>query len=79
MQPPPLRLLSKPQTRGCTDSVYCPDGGGQDPFGGTKDGDKWAPMADAPNRWVQVGTWGSDATNTCLGHHQVAGGQFGDP
>jgi hypothetical protein len=36
-------------------------------------------MADAPNRWVQVGTWGSDATNTCLGHHQVAGGQFGDP
>lgn len=39
----------------CPYSVYCPDGGGNPPIGGTKGGDKWSPMSDGVNRWVQVG------------------------
>lgn len=57
----------------CPYSVICPDGGAMPPLGGTKGGDKWSPMSDATNRWVQVGVWGGDATNTCLGHHEIAG------
>jgi hypothetical protein len=57
----------------CPYSVYCPNGGGSPPFGGTKPGDKWSPMSDAPNRLVQVGLWGGSAANTCLGHHEIAG------
>jgi hypothetical protein len=61
----------------CPYSVYCPAGGGSPPLGGTKSGDKWSPMADGANRWVQVGIWGGSASNTCLGHHQIAGGVHG--
>ena len=63
----------------CPYQIYCPDGGGSPPLGGTKAGDKWSPMSDATNRWVQVGTWGGNAVNTCLGHHEIAGGVHGDP
>jgi hypothetical protein len=61
----------------CPYDVYCPDGGGSPPLGGTKSGDRWAPMSDGANRWVQVGIWGGSASNTCLGHHQIAGGVHG--
>ena len=79
MQPLPLRLLPKLKESGCTDEIYCPDGGGQPPVGGTKPGDKWSPMADGTNRWVQVGMWAGSAQNTCLGHHEIANGVHGDP
>ena len=39
----------------CTYATYCPQGGGNPPIGGVKRGDEWAPFADEPNRWVQVG------------------------
>ena len=63
----------------CPYEIYCPDGGGSPPLGGTKAGDKWSPMSDGTNRLVQVGTWGGNAVNTCLGHHEIAGGVHGDP
>jgi hypothetical protein len=63
----------------CPYEVICPEGGGSPPVGGTKSGDKWSPMSDGANRWVQVGVWNGDATNTCLGHHEIAGGVHGDP
>jgi hypothetical protein len=44
------------------------------PLGGMKRGDEWAPMADEPNRWVQVGLWGGSGANTCLAHDEVANG-----
>ena len=62
----------------CPYEIYCPDGGGSPPLGGTKAGDKWSPMSDGTNRWVQVGTWGGNAVNTCLGHHEIAGGVHGN-
>jgi hypothetical protein len=63
----------------CPYKTYCPEGGGSPPIGGTKPGDMWSPMSDGPNRWVQVGMWSGQASNTCLGHHQIAGGVHGDP
>ena len=87
----------------CTYATYCPQGGGNPPIGGVKRGDEWAPFADEPNRWVQVGapppvlpaltvadcplryrahqvgTWGGDTANTCLGHDEISGGAHGDP
>ena len=63
----------------CSYADYCPDGGGMPPRGGMKRGDEWAPMADEPNRWVQVGLWGGSGSNTCLGHDEVASGAHGDP
>ncbi len=58
----------------CSYADYCPDGGGMPPRGGVKRGDEWAPMADEPNRWVQVGVWGGSGANTCLAHDEVANG-----
>lgn len=58
----------------CSYADYCPDGGGMPPLGGMKRGDEWAPMADEPNRWVQVGLWGGSGANTCLAHDEVANG-----
>ena len=63
----------------CTYATYCPQGGGNPPIGGVKRGDEWAPFADEPNRWVQVGTWGGDTASTCLGHDEISGGAHGDP
>ena len=63
----------------CPYEIYCPDGGASPPIGGTKNGDKWSPMSDAENKWVQVGVWAGSATNTCLGHHEIANGVHGDP
>ena len=63
----------------CPYAIYCPDGGASSPVGGTKGGDMWAPVSDRSNQWVQVGVWGGDATTTCLGHHEIAGGIHGDP
>lgn len=40
----------------CSYASYCPEGGGSPVVGGTKSGDKWSPLADGANRWVQVGT-----------------------
>ena len=28
---------------------------------------------------MQVGSWGGDDSNTCLGHHQIEGGAYGNP
>ena len=63
----------------CTFNSYCPSGGGAAPADGTKAGDEWAPIADQPNRWVQVGTWGGDASHTCVTHDEMQGGAHGDP
>jgi hypothetical protein len=68
----------------CPFAVYCPDGGGVAPFGGRRTGrtgnDQWAPISgQGPNVWVQTGIWGGDPGNTCLGHHQIAGGVHGNP
>ena len=41
----------------CTYMSYCPEGGGSPPLGGTKGGDKWSPVGDRTNMWVQVGVW----------------------
>ena len=63
----------------CPYEIYCPDGGASPPLGGTKPGDKWSPTSDRSNMWVQVGVWAGSATNTCLGHHEIANGVHGDP
>ena len=63
----------------CPYEIYCPDGPANPPLGGTKPGDMWSPMSDGTNRWVQVGVWAGNAGNTCLGHHEIAGGVHGDP
>ena len=60
------------------------DGGGSAPFNGRRVGrtgdDQWAPFGgDGENRWVQTGIWGGDLGNTCLGHHEIAGGAHGNP
>ena len=68
-----------PSRSGCTDETYCPDGGGQEPIGGRKSGDKWSPISDSPNKWVQVGAWAGSNANTCLGHDEIANGVHGDP
>lgn len=63
----------------CKYDSYCPNGDGAPPTDGTKAGDEWAPIADQPNRWVQVGTWSGDVSHTCMTHDEVAGGIHGDP
>jgi hypothetical protein len=63
----------------CTYSAYCPMGPGRPPVGGRKTGDRWSPVSDRPNQWVQVGTWGGNSVNTCMGHHEIVGGKYGDP
>lgn len=63
----------------CPVDAYCPNGVGQPPVGGTKTGDKWSPVSDAENRWVQVGVWSGDPTTTCQGHHEIAQGVHGNP
>ena len=64
----------------CPLATYCPDGAGSAPFEGRRAGDMWSPYSgDGENRWVQVGTWGGDESNTCLGHHEIAGGVHGNP
>jgi hypothetical protein len=63
----------------CPVDVYCPNGVNQPPVGGTKNGDKWSPVSDAENRWVQVGIWSGDPSTTCQGHHEIAQGVHGDP
>jgi Ca2+-binding EF-hand superfamily protein len=63
----------------CPFAAYCPNGGGTLPIGGRKYGVAWSPVSDRPNQWVQVGSWGSSADNTCRGHHEVADGTLGDP
>ena len=63
----------------CPVDVYCPNGVSQPPVGGTKSGDKWSPVSDAENRWVQVGIWSGDPSTTCQGHHEIAQGVHGDP
>jgi hypothetical protein len=63
----------------CRYGSYCPDGGGNPPVGGTKEGDEWAPMSDQPNRWVQVGSWGGDESHTCITHDELQDGAHGDP
>ena len=82
------RLLTTAVSQGADDlcplEVYCPDGAGSAPFGGRRQGgtgdDQWAPYgSDGANRWVQTGIWGGDPGNTCMGHHQIAGGVHGNP
>ena len=68
----------------CPFDVYCPDGVSDAPFGGRRVGrtgdDQWAPYSgDGTNRWVQTGIWGGNPSNTCMGHHQIAGGVHGNP
>ena len=63
----------------CPYETYCPNGGGQEPIGGRKSGDKWSPISDSPNKWVQVGAWAGSNANTCLGHDEIANGVHGDP
>ena len=74
-------LCIKLGTKGlCPINAYCPSGAGSPPFKGTRAGDAWAPYGgDGTNRWVQVGTWSGDKSNTCLGHHQIRGGRYGNP
>eukprot|EP01043_Picozoa_sp_COSAG02_P057026 COSAG02_NODE_6857_length_3324_cov_17.657674_2_plen_808_part_01 len=65
----------------CPLSTYCPDGPGSPPFGGTRQGNQWAPYV-APgktNKWVQVGVYGTDPDNTCRNHNQLLGSVFNDP
>eukprot|EP01047_Picozoa_sp_COSAG01_P002039 COSAG01_NODE_51_length_31472_cov_106.607083_3_plen_4163_part_00 len=57
----------------CPYAAYCPNGGGTLPIGGRKHGVAWSPVSDRLNQWVQVGSWGSSADNTCRGHHEVVG------
>eukprot|EP01050_Picozoa_sp_SAG11_P005439 SAG11_NODE_384_length_9897_cov_11.158502_7_plen_118_part_00 len=63
----------------CPVDAYCPGGAGSPPVGGTKQGDRWAPVSDAENRWVQVGIWSADPSTTCQGHHEIADGVHGNP
>jgi len=68
----------------CPYDTYCPDGPGSPPYKGRRQGgtgdDQWAPYGgDGDNRWVQTGIWGGDPGNTCMGHHQIAGGVHGNP
>lgn len=63
----------------CCYDDYCPQGQGNPPVGGTRQGDEWAPARDADNWWLQVGVWGGDPTNTCVLHHELQGGVYGLP
>lgn len=40
----------------CCYDDYCPDGPGNAPVGGRRQGDEWAPARDGDNWWLQVGT-----------------------
>jgi hypothetical protein len=61
----------------CPRSRYCVQGVGAPPVGGRRSGDKWAPTSDGDNTWIQVGTWGGADSNTCMFHHDLAGGIYG--
>eukprot|EP01052_Picozoa_sp_SAG31_P005939 SAG31_NODE_269_length_18741_cov_11.185441_3_plen_321_part_00 len=58
----------------CPLEIYCPEGQGFPPVGGTRVGDQWAPYGgDGENRWVQVG---SEIWPVCMVHQDLATAGF---
>lgn len=58
----------------CPAAIMCPNGPGNAPDGGRRDGDRWVPVLDEDNMWLQVGSWyNDDPAQTCRSHEDVTG------
>ena len=60
-------------------SSDCPHGSGKHPTGGHSvdfnlEGEQWAPVYGAYNRWVLIGTKYGNSATTCFMHNVLEGG-----